>query len=282
MAPALSPAPAPEVETTPFVVETGAPVFAAEPMPGMLDAIESTPVMESFHDLAPVAAESQRTSGDVVGGSHIEQVVTKIAWDQTAHAVEHSSGTAPAGGLASAASASYPPDPRFDDPFAAIPAAELAVASEASAYAVATEQAPAAVVEEVASAISVAEAYPPASRGAATSYEKRASAAVNSMLPVFYILGPLAILVSAAGVGLIVWSMFMRVARRSGRPGQARFPRDHAHADFARRDGVSWGAVIIRLRRAGLRCRRDSRRKQKLTGSSMQTALGEDAIKIIG
>jgi len=203
--------PAPQIEETPPSIDAIVPPPALEPMPGMLDALESTPIMETFHDLAPVAAESQRVSGDVVGGSEIGQVVTKIAWDQTAHAVEHSSGSA-LERLASAATASYPPDPRFDDPFSAIPAAEPAAVSDIAAYPAATDHAPAAIVEEVAAPLAaVAEPFPQASHAIATGYGTPALAGSNSMLPVFYILAPLAILISGAGIGLAVWSM-LRVA----------------------------------------------------------------------
>jgi hypothetical protein len=175
----------------------------------MLDVVESTPLMESFHDLAPVAPESQRVSGDVVGGSEIEQVVTKIAWDQTAHAVEHSSGSA-LERLASAATASYPPDPRFDDPFSAVPAAEFAEASALPTDAlVAIEPPPIAAIPDVAPApaMAIGELSSPASHAAVSGYSQPLPARANPMFAVFYVLAPLATLVSAAGIGLVIWSM---------------------------------------------------------------------------
>ncbi len=206
-------APTPGVELTPIpepdvpavVAELPIPPAMFDSMPGMLDLIESSPIVESFHDMGPAADESQRVSGEVVAGSGVNQVVTKIAWDQTAHAVEHSSGSA-LERLASAATSSYPPEAGFDDPFAAVPAAELAVAPAEPPAAFAEEQFPTAAMEETAVApIAAAPVRQSASYAASASHQP--SSRSNPMLPVFYVLAPFAFLVSGAGIALVIWSM---------------------------------------------------------------------------
>lgn len=183
------------------------------PARGEFSSISSEPALgEMSHavfDLGPAASDAQRVTGEVVGGSGIEQIVTKLAWDQTAQAVEHSTGSA-LERLALVSAEIQTPEPIFPEASQTPPTAQAAVTVEpAPASQPAVDTAPAVSAQEsaaLAQTLAAAAVSTPAIiarlPGSARAAQRR-----NGMLPLVYLLTPPALLAGGGGIALVIWAL---------------------------------------------------------------------------
>lgn len=221
-------------------VEIGPPEIeppAQEPISITLVDIEALPAATTLEALVrPHSSESnsQFTTGELISGSGIEQIITKMAWDQTAHAVEHSAGSAlerlasaeaapytPAHANLQASSDEYPslpmslaadeatvaaalapaePEPAEPEP---TPAEEFAAAEPFAAPAPEPETEPAARPEPVSShKPQLVEARVARRRPARQPVEQ-----TNGMRIWFYLFGPFSILAAIGGIGVVIYTV---------------------------------------------------------------------------
>ena len=193
-----APAATAKVSPTPAEVDTTAAVIGLDVPQEIVNGALSDP-HPIMLDMAPVAHESQRMSGEVVGGSGIEQVVTKIALDQAAQAVEHSAGSA----LEALISG---PGQSYHSESAILMAAEPAMEKSEWA-AISPPQAERADPVSETFADIVVDSAVPAAVPRATAHARVQSPSDTTLSPMLFILCPLALLLTGVGVSVMLYSL---------------------------------------------------------------------------